>query len=153
MHVGCRGKWSDCDVAISEISLELYNHPNLFSPISRSTMRRRICSPRLAIRPLGRNSVSRFSTASSSSASATTEPLSSRWLHDLRGRIGRCIQFGLKTQEIQRAGKILEQLNRDWRELVAGSEGFLTDKDHRGLYRQEVVWGEMVGSSAPMLCS
>lgn len=26
---------------------------------------------------------------------------------------------------------------------MAGSEGFLTDKSHRGLYRHEVVWGEM----------
>ena len=30
------------------------------------------------------------------------------------------------------------------RELVAGSEGFLTGRQWRGLYRQEVVWGEMV---------
>lgn len=30
------------------------------------------------------------------------------------------------------------------RELVAGSEGFLTGKQWRGLFRQEVVWGEMV---------
>jgi len=30
------------------------------------------------------------------------------------------------------------------RELAAGSEGFLTGRQWRGLYRQEVVWGEMV---------
>lgn len=43
----------------------------------------------------------------------------------------------------------MKEIAEDWRELVAGSEGFLTGKQHRGLYRQQVVWGEMV--SHPML--
>jgi len=33
---------------------------------------------------------------------------------------------------------------RDWRELLAGSEGFLVGKGRAGLEGQEVVWGEMV---------
>lgn len=51
--------------------------------------------------------------------------------------------FGLKPGQVDDAGKILQQLARDWRELIAGSEGFLTDGKRRGLYRQNVVWGEM----------
>jgi hypothetical protein len=35
-------------------------------------------------------------------------------------------------------------LARDWRELIAGSEGFLTDEKRRSLYQHKVVWGEMV---------
>lgn len=31
----------------------------------------------------------------------------------------------------------------DWRELVVGSEGFLTGRGREGLKGQEVVWGEM----------
>lgn len=52
--------------------------------------------------------------------------------------------FGLKPAQIDDAGKILQQLARDWRELLAGSEGFLTDEKRRSLYRHNVVWGEMV---------
>jgi hypothetical protein len=52
--------------------------------------------------------------------------------------------FGISPAQTQEAGSILEEISSDWRELVAGSEGFLTSKKYRGLYRQEVVWGEMV---------
>lgn len=45
-------------------------------------------------------------------------------------------------------GKMLTCIALQGRELVAGSEGFLTGKQWRGLYRQEVVWGEMVSSSS-----
>ena len=33
---------------------------------------------------------------------------------------------------------------RDWRELLAGSEGFLTGRGRAGYEGREVVWGEMV---------
>lgn len=33
---------------------------------------------------------------------------------------------------------------RDWRELLAGSEGFLTGRGRAGIEGREVVWGEMV---------
>ncbi|KAJ5380144.1 uncharacterized protein N7496_002572 [Penicillium cataractarum] len=66
-----------------------------------------------------------------------------RWLTMMKRRIGRCMMFGLKPAQIDDAGKILQQLARDWRELIAGSEGFLTDEKRRSLYRHNVVWGEM----------
>jgi hypothetical protein len=52
--------------------------------------------------------------------------------------------FGLDTKQTKEACLILRELTEDWRELVAGSEGFLTGKNRAGLFRQEVVWGEMV---------
>ncbi|KAF7715403.1 Uncharacterized protein PECH_007896 [Penicillium ucsense] len=61
----------------------------------------------------------------------------------MKGRIGRCISFGLQPAQVEGAGDILRQLARDWRELIAGSEGFLTDEKRRSLYRHNVVWGEM----------
>jgi len=76
-------------------------------------------------------------------APATTA-LSPRWLSDVKMRIGKCIMFGMKSEETEEAGAILEQISRDWRELVAGSEGFLIAEPWEGLYRQEVVWGDMV---------
>lgn len=77
-------------------------------------------------------------------AEAATASLNPRWLSDLKRRIGKCVIFGLKPAQVEEAGLISKELARDWRELVAGSEGFLTDRTRRGLHRQNVVWGEMV---------
>lgn len=52
--------------------------------------------------------------------------------------------FGINPAQVEEAGSILQETTQDWRELVAGSEGFLIGKQWRGLYRQAVVWGEMV---------
>ena len=69
--------------------------------------------------------------------------LSPRWLSDLKTRIGRCISFGLKPEQVRRAGSILQVVGREWRDLVTGSEGFLTGPGRAGLERHRVVWGEM----------
>ena len=73
----------------------------------------------------------------------TAAALNPRWLSDLKRRMGRCILFGLQPPQIVEASSILQSIARDWRELVAGSEGYLTTWDRRGLFRQAVVWGEM----------
>src|SRR2546421_7634806 len=73
---------------------------------------------------------------------------SPRWLSDIKERIGKCIMFGMKPGQIDEAGHILQELARDWRNLLAGSQGFLTGKGRVGLESQAVVWGEqdtMVG--------
>lgn len=62
------------------------------------------------------------------------------------------MMFGLRSEQVQKAGSVLRQLARDWRELVAGSEGYLTDEKRRGLYRHNVVWGEMVYYSLCTIC-
>lgn len=77
-------------------------------------------------------------------AEVATASLKSRWLSDLKRRIGICVTFGMKPAQVEDAGLILKEVARDWRELVAGSEGFLTGKTRRGLHRHKVVWGEMV---------
>jgi len=69
--------------------------------------------------------------------------LSPRWLSDLKRRIGRCISFGLGPDQVRRAGNILQTVGREWRDLVAGSEGFLTGPGRAGLERHRVVWGDM----------
>ena len=50
----------------------------------------------------------------------------------------------MSLQQADEACGILRTLALDWRELVAGSEGFLTGKERRGLHRHQVVWGDMV---------
>lgn len=91
--------------------------------------------------PIPRSPQYRFSSTST----PATDKLSPRWLSDVRARIGKCIMFGIDDAQTTEAGSILQEVSRDWRELLAGSEGFLTGQEYRGLYRQEVVWGEMVG--------
>ena len=88
-----------------------------------------------------------YSSISQKDTAPATVLLSPRWLFDLRSRVGKCIMFGLQPEQTREAGSIVQEIAADWRELIAGSEGFLTSKDRRGLYRQEVVWGEMVYST------
>lgn len=93
---------------------------------------------------------------SSSSAADSTTPattaLSPRWLSDVKRRLGRCLSFGLDGRQKAAAAAVLQALARDWRDLVVGSEGFLTAADRRGFYRYPIQWGEqdpMVGCSLP----
>jgi hypothetical protein len=78
------------------------------------------------------------------SSTPSTAALPPRWLSDVKSRIGKCINFGISSAQSAEAGSILQETSSEWRDLVAGSEGFLTSPQWRGLYRQEVVWGEMV---------
>ncbi|CAI7611942.1 unnamed protein product [Penicillium palitans] len=73
---------------------------------------------------------------------SVSTPINPRWLTMTKRRIGKCMMFGMKPAQIDEGGKILQQLAKEWRELLAGSEGFLTDKKRRSLYRHNVVWGE-----------
>lgn len=85
-----------------------------------------------------------YSTANKkSSQESATAALSPRWLSDTRSRIGKCILFGLQPHQTEQAGQMLQEIACDWRELSAGSEGFLTSSERAGLLKQEVVWGEM----------
>ncbi|KAK4553432.1 hypothetical protein LTR86_009489 [Recurvomyces mirabilis] len=80
---------------------------------------------------------------SSKSTAPPSDSLGPRWLSDVKQRIGTCLTFGATEEQTHRAGLILSDLARDWRELVAGSEGFLTDPTRRGIHRRGVIWGEM----------
>lgn len=91
----------------------------------------------------------KFSSSSLDSSSITPPATSeappappARWLSDLQARVGKCIIFGCPEAQIGRAATVLRALATEWRELTAGSEGFLTG-GRRGLEGQKVVWGEM----------
>jgi len=87
----------------------------------------------------------RFATANSvaeGNQPDDTPNLSSRWLSDVKARVGRCITFGMSSQQVDEAAMVLQEVSTDWRALVAGSEGYLTSKERAGLYKQAVVWGE-----------
>ena len=94
----------------------------------------------LLARP-GRRLGTALQTTRHSSTSATAQ-LSPRWLSDAKQRIGKCITWGLTPPQTATAGAILSEIARDWRELVAGSEGWLTSPERRGLHRWPVAWGD-----------
>ncbi len=51
--------------------------------------------------------------------------------------------FGLDAPQIKTAARASRILGDEWRQIIVGSEGFLTGKNKAGLIRQGVVWGEM----------
>ncbi|KAK4191274.1 thioesterase-like superfamily-domain-containing protein [Podospora australis] len=88
-----------------------------------------------------------FSVSSSRQNSTSSEqqlppPPPSRWISDLRERLGKCLIFGCNDQQVTRASSVLRALAEEWKELLAGSEGFLTD-GRRGLDNRQIAWGEM----------
>ncbi|OAG39383.1 hypothetical protein AYO21_06399 [Fonsecaea monophora] len=83
-----------------------------------------------------------YSSAPRPATEESKSALPPRWLSDTKTRIGRCITFGLPPKLVEEAGQVLQVLARDWRELLAGSEGYLTSEKRAGLHRQKIVWGE-----------
>lgn len=79
--------------------------------------------------------------------------LTSRWLSDLKQRVGKCILFGLQASQVDEAGRIMGVVAKDWRELVAGREGFLVGRGRGGLERHQVVWGEQDVMVIVKLCA
>ncbi|KAK5685912.1 hypothetical protein LTS10_002025 [Elasticomyces elasticus] len=102
-----------------------------------------LCRAGSAWKPVVRKSYGTRRFRSTAAEAPATASLSPRWLSDVKERIGKCLTFGADEEQMWKAGLVLSEIARDWRELVAGSEGFLTDAKRRGIYRQEVVWGEM----------
>lgn len=80
--------------------------------------------------------------STSDPSAAIPEAPPSRWIADLRARIGKCLTFGCNGQQINQAAEVLRVIATEWKELLAGSEGYLTG-GRRGLDGREVHWGEM----------
>lgn len=89
------------------------------------------------------SSRSNSSDASSHSNDGRLPALSPKWLSDTKLRIGKCLTFGMNAEQVQQAGKICKLLGEEWKELLAGSEGFLTDEKRAGLLGHRVSWGEL----------
>lgn len=115
--------------------------PRLHTPFLNLTALQ-LSQSRLQISQL--RSVSASATSDGPVDAPITATLPSRWLSDLKKRIGYCISFGLSHEQILEAGAISKVMAQNWRELVAGSEGFLTGMDRAGFEGREVVWGDMV---------
>ena len=105
---------------------------------------RALCSPKsiqLNVRPTPRL----FSSSTSRHEAPTTPPteaLNPRWLSDLKTRLGKCIQFGMNDAQTTAAGLLLAEVTRDWRALLAGSEGYLTHPLRAGISSVPINWGD-----------
>src|SRR5277367_172559 len=64
-----------------------------------------------------------------------TETSNARWLSQTKERIGKCIIFGLNEEQARKAGSVLKALGSEWRDLIAGREGFLVERKRAGLLR------------------
>ncbi|KAF2400093.1 hypothetical protein EJ06DRAFT_530848 [Trichodelitschia bisporula] len=107
----------------------------------------RTVTPRSALTPPALASHSRTYASKQppidpSAVASAAAALNPRWLSDLKARIGKCITFGLHQEQVTEAGAICAVLGQEWRELVAGAEGYLTDPGRRGLWGHAVVWGD-----------
>ncbi|EDU49257.1 conserved hypothetical protein [Pyrenophora tritici-repentis Pt-1C-BFP] len=64
--------------------------------------------PTLTLAGLQRVPLARYQSTASDNAPATAA-LSPRWLSDVRARIGKCINFGMNSTQIEEAGSILQE--------------------------------------------
>ncbi|KAI1799981.1 thioesterase-like superfamily-domain-containing protein [Daldinia bambusicola] len=119
------------------------------SPRANPAYTLRLLSPGICRQPAPRIKESPFSSKFSSrnyipdTTKSDIRPyLSKGWLSELKARIGKCIMFGCNREQAQFAAALLHSLTTEWRELLAGSNGYLTGGG-RGLEKQRVVWGEM----------
>ncbi|KAM7218277.1 hypothetical protein V8F06_006340 [Rhypophila decipiens] len=80
--------------------------------------------------------------SSGTTISKIPPPPPARWITDLRDRVGKCIIFGCSNRQVSRSAEVLRALAVEWKDLLAGSEGFLTG-GRRGLDSQKIAWGEM----------
>ena len=89
--------------------------------------------------------VRQFSHSSHHAQAPTTPPtesLNPRWLSDLKTRLGKCIHFGMNEAQTTTAGLLLAEVTRDWRSLLAGSEGYLTHPLRAGISSVPINWGD-----------
>lgn len=116
--------------------------PPRLSSVSCSRVLQCLSTPSIPIH-FNRQYSSQTQPSQSQPSPPPTKPNNSRFLSTVKSRIGKCILFGLSTPQTQKAGTVLKVLGEEWRELVAGREGFLCAPKRAGLSRQKVVWGEM----------
>ncbi|KAL1835531.1 hypothetical protein VTJ49DRAFT_6535 [Mycothermus thermophilus] len=84
---------------------------------------------------------SELSPSTPDASSSLPPPPPQRWISDLRVRVGKCLMFGCNETQIARAALVMRALATEWRDLLAGSEGYLTG-GRGGLDGREIAWGE-----------
>ncbi|RSM20197.1 hypothetical protein CDV31_000992 [Fusarium ambrosium] len=78
-----------------------------------------------------------------STTSNDTAPLDSRWFSNLQARIEKLRSSEYPPECVSQAEKLYQHTTADWIELLAGREGFITDKSWRALDHYPLLWGDM----------
>ena len=77
----------------------------------------------------------------------TSTPSNPRWFAELQAELKRLRDGQSSAECVQRAEQLSQYLETNWLELLAGREGFLTEKQWRALDSHEVLWGAMVSNN------
>ncbi|KAJ4027472.1 hypothetical protein NW761_012600 [Fusarium oxysporum] len=68
---------------------------------------------------------------------------SSRWFADLQAQLKKFTSDHYPASCVQEAKRQLVSNEQNWLQLLAGQQGFLTDKKWRGLDNHQLLWGDM----------
>ncbi|TVY63659.1 hypothetical protein Focb16_v014289 [Fusarium oxysporum f. sp. cubense] len=68
---------------------------------------------------------------------------SSRWFADLQAQLKKFTSDNYPASCVQEAKRQLVSNEQNWLQLLAGQQGFLTDKKWRGLDNHQLLWGDM----------
>ncbi|KAG6986341.1 hypothetical protein FocnCong_v004721 [Fusarium oxysporum f. sp. conglutinans] len=68
---------------------------------------------------------------------------SSRWFADLQAQLKKFTSDQYPASCVQEAKRQLVSNEQNWLQLLAGQQGFLTDKKWRGLDNHQLLWGDM----------
>ncbi|KAL5598224.1 hypothetical protein FOBRF1_012017 [Fusarium oxysporum] len=67
----------------------------------------------------------------------------SRWFADLQAQLKHFTSDHYPASCVQEAKRQLVSNEENWLQLLAGQQGFLTDKKWRGLDNHQLLWGDM----------
>ncbi|KAF5589026.1 uncharacterized protein FSUBG_11277 [Fusarium subglutinans] len=81
----------------------------------------------------------------SDQAQSNNDPPSfpSRWFADLQDQLKRFTSDSYPASCVEEAKRQLVSNEQNWLQLLAGQQGFLTDKRWRGLDNHQLLWGDM----------
>lgn len=80
---------------------------------------------------------------------STSPALPSRWFADLQTQLKELTTERYPKECTEKAQKLYAFSEQNWLELLAGQQGFLTEKKWRGIDNHQLLWGDMVSSDIP----
>ncbi|QGI66563.1 hypothetical protein CEK26_010522 [Fusarium fujikuroi] len=75
----------------------------------------------------------------------------SRWFADLQAQLKKFTSDNYPSSCVEEAKRQLVSNEQNWLQLLAGQQGFLTDKKWRGLDKHQLLWGDMVSCSLSVI--
>ncbi|CAF3646000.1 unnamed protein product [Fusarium graminearum] len=83
---------------------------------------------------------------------STSPALPSRWFADLQTQLKELTTERYPKECTEKAQKLYAFSEQNWLELLAGQQGFLTEKKWRGIDNHQLLWGDMVSRQYGEVC-